>query len=336
MIYDLAARHGVFVQVFLPGSDRSVTSCFSDSDYVLHEIDLREGAVLETGCVYLVCLQESLFLPSGISALVNPKSSTGRIDVFTRVIFDYARYFDKISDGYSGHLWLEISPRTFPIIVHMGSRLSQIRFRHGGLSRLSNDALERLHAQEDLVCGGGSDIDGGIALSVDILGSGLDFPIGFCARPYSGLIDVDKKSFYSVLDYWEPLYCRDHLVLDPGRFYILASRERVRIPPSYAAEMTAFDPLMGEFRVHYAGFFDPGFGHDCGDGHDFSDGVGSRAVLEVRSYDIPFILEDGQLIGRLCYESLIDRPRTLYSRGSGAHYQGQGLKLSKHFKPFTP
>jgi dCTP deaminase len=311
---------------FLPGPKLTVEDKLKQ--LVLHEIDLREGAVLETGCVYIVPLMESLALPKGVTAAANPKSSTGRLDIFTRVITDNAQEFDKVPEAHTGPLYAEISPRTFPILARQGSRLSQIRFRVG--ASLATDALiETLHAQEPLITSGTVNIDGGLALSVDLQGFEKDGPVGFRAKRHSALVDVDRKSALDVLDYWEPIWQRDSLILDPDQFYILASKEAVRVPPTHAAEMVPFNPLVGEFRVHYAGFFDPGFGHASGKGE------GARAVLEVRSHEVPFILEDGQIIGRLVYEPLTEKPDKVYGE-VGSNYQKQGLKLSKHFKSFDP
>ncbi|MFT3989209.1 2'-deoxycytidine 5'-triphosphate deaminase [Aestuariivirga sp.] len=310
---------------FLPGPRSTVAQRLKELE--LHRIDLTGGAVLETGCVYIVPLQESLALPEGISATANPKSSTGRLDIFTRVITDHAQAFDTVPEGYRGPLYAEISPRTFPILARTGSRLSQIRFRAG--ASLASDALIRaLHAQDPLIAEGEADIHNGLALSVDLSTLPGEGPVGFRAKRHAGLVDVDRKAALDVLDYWEPIWRRGSLVLDPDQFYILASKEAVRVPPTHAAEMVPFNPLVGEFRVHYAGFFDPGFGHSSGAGE------GSRGVLEVRSHEVPFILEDGQIIGRLVYEPLTEAPESVYGQGIGSNYQRQGLKLSKHFKPF--
>ncbi|GAB4069800.1 2'-deoxycytidine 5'-triphosphate deaminase [Ancylobacter sonchi] len=319
---------------FLPGADADVADRLSR--LALHRLDLAGGEVLETGCVYLVELQESLALPEGIAASTNPKSSTGRLDVFTRVIADRARSFDIIPAGYAGKLYLEISPRTFPILVRKGSRLSQIRFRRGD-ARLGEAETVALNAAERLVDTPQPDVaGGGIAVSVDLSGAGFGGLLGFRAKRHTGLIDVDRRAQCDVDDYWEPLVTRGRreLVLDPDAFYILASKEAVHVPPSHAAEMVPFDPLVGEFRVHYAGFFDPGFGHAAAGGRDNAHG-GARAVLEVRSREVPFILEDGQIVGRLVYERMLAKPRSLYGEGLGSNYQAQGLKLSKHFRPWT-
>ncbi|RCS24680.1 2'-deoxycytidine 5'-triphosphate deaminase [Phyllobacterium salinisoli] len=293
----------------------------------LHEIDLTAGAVLETGCVYIVPLLESLALPADLSASANPKSSTGRLDIFTRVIVDGAQEFDKVPAGYNGPLYLEVSPRTFPIVARTGSRLSQIRFRKGR-AQLSEAELLALHMAETLVASETPNVSGGgIALSIDLTGS-KDGLVGYRGKHHTAVVDVDKRAAHDLLDFWEPIHDRGsgELVLDPDEFYILVSREAVHVPPLYAAEMTPFDPLVGEFRVHYAGFFDPGFGHTA------AGGTGSRAVLEVRSHEVPFILEHGQIVGRLVYEHMLTRPGALYGADLGSHYQAQGLKLSKHFR----
>ncbi len=311
---------------FMPGPGHLVADKLDHLK--LHVVDLSEGAVLETGCVYIVPLMESLDLPADMSASANPKSSTGRLDIFTRVITDRAREFDKIPAGYSGPLYLEISPRTFPIVARKGSRLSQIRFRIGN-ALLTETEVNALHAAEGLVTSEEAFVSGaGIALSIDLEGTGENGLIGYRGKHHTGVVDVDRKSAHDVLDFWEPIYGRGRreLVLDPDEFYILVSREAVHVPPLYAAEMTPFDPLVGEFRVHYAGFFDPGFGHAA------AGGVGSRAVLEVRSHEVPFILEHGQIVGRLVYEHMLAKPQALYGSGAGSNYQAQGLKLSKHFR----
>jgi dCTP deaminase len=314
---------------FLPSAQTAIDERLRE--LALHQIELSDsGSVLETGCVYLVELEERLKLPNDIAAATNPKSSTGRLDVFTRVIGNRVASFDALPVGYEGPLYLEVSPRTFPILVRRGSRLAQIRFRRG-TAKLDGDALAALHAREQLVDTASADLGGGaVAVSVDLSGryAGL---AGFRAKRHTGLIDVDKRGGYDVLDFWEPLaaHGRAGLVLDPDAFYILSSKEAVHVPPDHAAEMVPFDPLVGEFRVHYAGFFDPGFGHAA------AGGQGARAVLEVRSREVPFILEHGQIVGRLVYERMTARPTTLYGEGLGSNYQAQGLKLSKHFKPFV-
>jgi dCTP deaminase len=310
---------------FLPGPHTTVAERIEQLK--LHEIALGAGAVLETGCVYIVPLLESFALPSDVAAAANPKSSTGRIDVFTRVIADRARAFDQIEADYHGPLHAEISPRTFPVLVREGSRLSQVRFRHGN-AVLNGGELAALHARERLVDADNADFQGGISVGVDLAGTGPLSLIGYRAKRHTGVIDVEQRGGCAVADFWEPMLGRADasLILDPDEFYILASKEAVQVPPDYAAEMVPFDPLVGEFRVHYAGFFDPGFGY-AGAG-----GGGARAVLEVRSREVPFIIEHGQIVGRLIYEKMLARPDRLYGQGIGSNYQAQGLKLSKHFR----
>jgi len=318
---------------FLPGAGVPVKERLDE--LALHKLDLASGAVLETGCVYVVELFEKLKLPLDLAAAANPKSSTGRLDVFVRVITDGARAFDTIPAGYKGPLYLEVSPRTFPILVRVGSRLSQVRFRRGQ-ARLSDLELLTLQSAECLVDAAVPDVAaGGIALGVDLAGDIMAGVQGFRAKRHTGVIDVDRPGVLDVEDFWEPIRVRPggsgtgSLVLDPDAFYILASREAVHVPADYAAEMVPFDPLVGEFRVHYAGFFDPGFGSlETG-------GRGARAVLEVRSREVPFILEHGQTVGRLVYERMAARPGVLYGADLRSNYQGQGLKLSKHFKPLA-
>jgi dCTP deaminase len=310
---------------FLPGAASRVSDKLDRLK--LHEFDLTAGAVLETGCVYIVPILETLALPDKVAASANPKSSTGRLDIFTRVMTDYGAEFDKIPAGYNGPLFLEISPRTFPIVVRTGSRLSQIRFRIGN-ALLDETALHDLHTSETLVASETPDISGGgIALSIDLTGDDAGL-IGYRGKHHTAVVDVDKRAAQDLFDFWEPIHDRGarELILDPDEFYILVSREAVHVPPNHAAEMTPFDPLVGEFRVHYAGFFDPGFGHSA------AGGTGSRAVLEVRSHEVPFILEHGQTVGRLVYEHMLERPAALYGTDLKSNYQAQGLKLSKHFR----
>ncbi len=309
---------------FLPKPGGRVQSKLND--LAMHAISLSQGAVLETGCVYIVPLLESLALPAEVAAAANPKSSTGRLDVFTRVIADGVGAFDQIPNGYHGPLYAEICPQTFPIVVRKGSRLSQIRFRTGPAAD-SDTALRELQLRERLVSAADADIAGGIALTVDLAGDTKGL-VGYRARRHTGVVDVDKVGAYPVEDYWDPIHVKEkhRLILDPDQFYILASKEAVHVPPTHAAEMVPFNPLVGEFRVHYAGFMDPGFGHAP------AGGKGSRVVLEVRSHKVPFILEDGQIIGRLVYERMTETPEMLYGQGLKSNYQGQRLKLSKHFK----
>jgi dCTP deaminase len=304
---------------FLPGATSLADRLH---DFEMHRFDLAGGAVLEKGCVYLVPLVEGLALPADISAVANAKSSTGRLDLFTRLITDRGREFDRIEPGYTGRLYAEISPRSFSVLVRPGMRLNQIRFRRGH-AVVADDDLRRLDARERLVSGD-AHIAGGLAFSVDLAGPGL---VGYRAKPHTGLIDLDLVGHYDPTEFWEPVTAHDRrIILDPGAFYILVSREAVHVPPDYAAEMAPYLAMVGEFRVHYAGFFDPGFGHAA------AGGGNSRGVLEVRCHEAPFALDHGQVVGRLVYERMAERPEILYGRDTGSNYQGQGLKLSKHFR----
>ncbi len=307
---------------FLPGPNATVQDKLGS--VFMHEIDLKNGAVLETGCVYIVPLLEVAEFSSRVSGTANPKSSTGRIDVFTRLITDRAVAFDRIEPGYRGPLFAEISPRTFPVLVRKGSKLNQLRVRRG-TPQFTDTQLRRLHVESPLVSGA-ADIDNGLALSIDLKGDGGR--IGWRAKRHTGVIDVDKRAALNPHEYWDAIEANaaGNLVLDPDEFYILVSQEAVAIPPDYAAEMVPFNPLVGEFRVHYAGFFDPGFGYEKG------QPPAARGVLEVRSREVPFILEHGQVIGRLVFERLTDPPPEMYGEGLGSNYQRQGLKLSKHFR----
>ena len=318
---------------FLPGKDRTVLGQLEELQY--DDINLEKDAVLEKGCVYLVELQEYVHLQSTITGVANPKSSTGRLDVFIRLITDGAEVFDTVEGGYKGPLYAEISPRSFSIKVRKGSRLNQLRFRRRNSQHfeyetftLDDKSLLDRHQKAPLVDGEAT-IRKGLVLRVGLSRASLEQDVvGYRAQTFTNTIDVDRIGEYDYRDYWEPLPARDQnkLILDPQQFYILASKERLRIPPDLAAEMVPIDPSMGEFRVHYAGFFDPGFGFSE-HGHP-----GSRAVLEVRSHETPFTLEDGQIVGRLAYEPLTDIPDVLYGQTAVSNYQGQGLKLSKHFR----
>ena len=302
---------------FLPGAGRPLAERLPE--FEMHRIDLSDGAVLEKGAVYLVPLQERLALPDGLSAVANAKSSTGRLDLLTRTVTDGGTEFDRIAPGYDGPLYAEICPRSFSVLVRPGMRLNQVRFRSGDAA-LDDDALARLHADTPLV-DGTPVIDDGLGFSVDLAPGAGDL-VGWRAKPHTGIVDLDRLGHYAPADFWEAIRTdRRGIILDPGAFYILVSREAVTIPPTHAAEMAPYLAMVGEFRVHYAGFFDPGFGH----------GTPARGVLEVRCHEAPFVLEHGQIVGRLIYEAMSEIPAQLYGQGIASNYQGQGLKLSKHF-----
>ncbi len=318
---------------FLPGPNRTVRNRLID--FGLHQIDLTSGGLLERGSVYIVPLIEELDLPEGLSGIANPKSSTGRLDVFTRLITDGGADFDVVPSGYKGPLYLEIFPRTFSIIARAGMRLNQLRITGLG-GKVEGPALESLLRDQAVLDRPLSESESrtlsrGVPLSVDLEGINGSNLVGYRAKLHSPLVDLDRIKFYDPSEFWDPIYRNPsrNLILDPEDFYILASREAVSVPIDHAAEMVPYDAFTGEFRAHYAGFFDPGFGHIS------EGGDGTRAVLEVRSHGVPFLIEHGQLVGRLKYERLSAVPDLLYGDAAGSSYQKQGLKLSKHFKPWA-
>jgi dCTP deaminase len=317
---------------FLPG-DSSVMAKIERLK--MHEMDLTLPTVLEKGCVYIVELLEELKLPQGISGKANPKSTTGRLDIFTRLITDGGNEFEGVREGYRGRLFLEVVPRTFSILVQQGTRLNQIRFVRGNPPP-SDTKLGKLDQDEPLVY---LEADGpqaavikdGLWISVDLEGNAANGIVGYRAKNHAPLVDLSKIAYYEPLEFWEPIArtAARNLVLNPDDFYILASRELIRVPPNFAASMVPYDPSVGEFRIHYAGFFDPGFGYGS------NDIAGTRAVLEVRSHEVPFLIEHGQDVGRLIYDRLLGVPEKIYGVNIGSSYQSQGLALSKQFKPVT-
>ena len=296
---------------FLPGTDRKVSSCISE--FAMQEIDLSKGYILEKGSVYLVKLQETLDLPENIEGIANAKSSTGRLDLFTRLISDYCNEFDRVIKGYNGPLYAEIAPNSFSVLAQQNIKLNQIRFK-----------LHKTLDTEDVLIN--RDIAKPKIFSINLQNKNNLF-IGYRAKSHTDLIDLRKVNYYSIDDFWEKIESKNKkIILDPGAFYILSSREYVSVAPNFAAEMAPYLPMIGEFRVHYAGFFDPGFGYSIDNTQK------SRAVLEVRCHDTPFILEHGQKMGELIFEEMLEQPDILYGKTLKSNYQGQGLKLSKHFK----
>ena len=307
---------------FLAGRGQTVAARLDQ--FTMHEIDLTGGAVLEKGCVYVVPLMESLSLPQGMSAAASAKSSTGRLDLLTRIITDNGVEFDRVPEGYDGPLFVEICPRSFSVLVRPGLMLNQIIFRNGK-TFINDEDLALLHAKTPIV-DGEAVISDGLGFSVDLKPKSGDL-VGYRAKPHTGVIDLGNIGHYDAADFWEDVRTTEaRIILDPGAFYILVSREAIAIPPDCAAEMAPYLAMVGEFRVHYAGFFDPGFGWDA------AGGTGSRGVLEVRCHEAPFVLEHGQIVGRLVYEHMSQTPAALYGQDIKSNYQGQGLKLSKHFK----
>jgi len=314
---------------FLPGPNSTVESKIEDLR--MTRIDLTGAAVLEKDCVYIIPLLETLNLPENISGKANPKSTTGRLDIFTRLITDYGTEFDRVSPGYKGRLYAEVVSRTFTVCLRAGMRLNQLRFVQGTADSQDKE-LKKLDRQQTLVymdeeTPAKAVLDRGLRITVNLEGE-KDEVIAYKARTNAPVMDVAKVAHYAPDEFWEARYqsANKTLILDPGDFYILASRERVRVPPEYAAEMVPFDPADGEFRIHYAGFFDPGFGYGS------NDIKGTRAVLEVRAHEVPFLMEHGQLVGRLNYMPLLTRPDKIYGTNIGSSYQQQGLTLSKQFR----
>jgi len=315
---------------FLPGPNSTVESKIKELR--MARLDLTGNTVLEKDCVYIVPLLEELSLPEGISGKANPKSTTGRLDIFTRLITDYGVEFDRVPPGYKGKLYAEIVTRTFTVRVRAGMRLSQLRFVRGNPDT-RDGALKRLDEAQTLVYMDEESpvkatLDRGLRITISLEASEEGEVVAYKAKRNAPALELDKINHYSHEQFWETIYqsANKSLILHPGDFYILASRERVRVPPEFAAEMVPFDPSDGEFRIHYAGFFDPGFGYGS------SDIKGTRAVLEVRAHDVPFLMEHGQLVGRLTYMPLLSRPDKIYGTDIGSSYQQQALTLSKQFR----
>lgn len=327
---------------FLPGRGVKVLEKMEelDPDFQRFKIDLKDGAVLEKGRVYVVPLAEFISLRSEVAAFANPKSSTGRLDILTRLIADGATHFDQVEDGYKGQLYIEIAPRSFSVVVRSGTRLNQLRFRRtrGLVAKQITGADWKALLDEGSIVDTRSaeqrarfgDKPGVLPFTVDLEGAGRgDSLIGWRAKKNTKRIDLERRD-YDPRDFWEPLYWHKEpsLTLVPDEFYILMTKEAIAVPPSYAAEMLPYDTRAGEFRVHYAGFFDPGFGWNPETGRAGS----SRGVLEVRSHEVPFLLEHAQTVGWLRYERMAQAPSTLYGQEIRSNYQGQGLKLAKQFR----
>jgi dCTP deaminase len=321
---------------FLPGKGMRVMDKMRelDSDFESFAMDLRKGAVLERGRLYVIPLLESIRLRSEVAAFANPKSSTGRLDILTRLIADQATLFDQVEEGYQGQLYLEVAPRSFSVVVRTGTALNQLRFRRtrGEAPKAITSVDWRQMVNEGQLANSSeiSDRTGHLRFSIDLMGSSApECLIGWRARKHTRLIDLDRRD-YDPLDFWEPIrfHRKASLVLDPDEFYILMTKEAIAVPPDFAAEMLPYDTRAGEFRVHYAGFFDPGFGWDT----VTKKAGSSRGVLEVRSHEVPFVLEHGQGVGWLRYERMAERPKALYGLDIASNYQGQELKLAKQFR----
>lgn len=332
---------------FLPSRTSTIKSKIDDLK--LAEIDLTRPALLERGAVFVIPVVESLALPYDIGGAANPKSTTGRLDIFTRLVteggFDFEQHdyqFEQVPKGYKGGLYVEVVSRTFPILLSAGAKLNQLRFVRGNPPAATDNALERFEQQEGLVYFENGDapakavLSRGLRMSIDLQGSGASGSSGvvaYKAKRNSPGVDLSKAGAHDAALFWDAIAApaSKRLVLDPGDFYILASRERISVPSNWAAEMTQFDPSIGEFSVHYAGFFDPGFGYGTG-----GEIKGTKAVLEVRAHEVPILLEDAQVVGRLMYHKMASIPEKLYGQAIGSSYQQQGLALSKQFRVGAP
>lgn len=325
---------------FLPSRTSTIKSKIDTLK--LAEIDLTRPALLERGAVFVIPVVESLALPYDIGGAANPKSTTGRLDIFTRLVteggFDFEQHdyqFEQVPKGYKGGLYVEVVSRTFPILLSAGAKLNQLRFVRGNPPAATDNALERYEQQEGLVYFENGDapakavLSGGLRMSIDLQGSGASSVVAYKAKRHSPAVDLSKAGAHDAALFWDAIAApaSKRLVLDPGDFYILASRERISVPSNWAAEMTQFDPSIGEFSVHYAGFFDPGFGYGTA-----GEIKGTKAVLEVRAHEVPILLEDAQVVGRLLYHKMAAVPEKLYGQAIGSSYQQQGLALSKQFR----
>jgi dCTP deaminase len=317
---------------FLPGKSTTLLNKATANGMLNKILDISEPTILEPGVIYIIPLMESLDLPADIYGIANPKSTTGRLDVFTRLITEPGDEFERVRKGYRGKLFIEVLSQTFPIIVQAGMKLNQLRFGRGKFMAAGDSKLRQLDQDDPLVEideeNGQSNIDRGLRITVDLQGNGTGI-VAYRANKFSSPIDLSKLHFYEILDYWTPIPRNDKLqfVLEPGEFYILASKQRVRVPPGFAAELLPYDLGTQEFRVHYAGFFDPGFGYGMR-----GEVPGTRAVLEVRATQMPILLEDDQFVGRLNYYKMSSAPDKVYGGSIGSSYQQQGLALSKQFK----
>ncbi|OGS81609.1 MAG: 2'-deoxycytidine 5'-triphosphate deaminase [Gallionellales bacterium GWA2_59_43] len=326
---------------FLPGKGMKVLEKMKQLDdrFADFRIDLSKGAVLEKGRVYVIPLLEAISLKSDVAAFANPKSSTGRLDILTRLIADGATSFDQVGEGYKGELFIEVAPRSFSVVAKTGTRLNQLRFRRTrgeGAKAISATEWKKLLDEGQIVDSSDHETNaksiktGMLPFTVDLQGSGKENEIiGYRAKKHTRRVDLERRD-YDPLDFWEPIrfHKTSSLILDPDEFYILMTKEAIAVPPEYAAEMLPYDTRAGEFRVHYAGFFDPGFGWNA----KLNKAGSSRGVLEVRSHEVPFLLEHGQTVGWLRYERMAAKPELLYGQDLNSNYQGQSLKLAKQFK----
>lgn len=328
----LSSEAHVVAASFLPGASTPLVEKARANGMLQRTLDISAPTILEPGLIYLIPLEERLNLPPDVFGIANPKSTTGRLDIFTRLITDIGDEFERVRRGYSGKLYIEVVSQTFPIVVKAGMKLNQLRLARGRHIFAGDRTLRKLDQIDPLVDAdeesAQANVDRGLRLTVDLQGNGTGI-VAYQARKTKTLIDLSRIDHYEIADFWTPLYRNDRLqcILEPGEFYILASRQRVRVPPGYAAELLPYDLATQEFRVHYAGFFDPGFGYGAG-----GEIPGTRAVLEVRASQMPILLEDDQFVGRLNYYRMAAPPDKVYGGNIGSSYQQQGLALSKQFK----
>ena len=317
---------------FLPGKSTTLIKKATTNGMLEGKLDISDATCLEPGVVYIIPLMESLSLPPDVYGIANPKSTTGRLDIFTRLITEFGDEFERVRRGYSGGLYIEVVSQTWPILVKAGMKLNQLRFGRGRRGVIGEDRLKQLGQRDFLIDAdedrGQPNIDRGLRVTVDLEGNGSDI-VAYQARKTHSPIDLSKIGHYEIDEFWNPIYRNEkrQYVLEPGEFYILASKQRVRVPPNLAAEMLPYDLATQEFRVHYAGFFDPGFGYGVK-----GEIPGTRAVLEVRASQMPILLEDDQFVGRLNYYDMSETPAKVYGGSIGSSYQQQGLALSKQFK----
>lgn len=292
----------------------------------------QKEIVLRRGNIYLFLLKEKLRFDTYMSAKASPKSTTGRLDAHVRLLTENAERYDEVPQGYSGRLYLEVIPQSFDLIVRENSKLTQLRIFDKGRHILSDADIHNL-SKENAPVKQDIHVDKGIVLSLDLGHSVNDYLIGYSAKPSKRPIDIDLIDYYNVDEFWDRITKDDYdfindntLILRPNSFYILATYEKISIAPEYAGELLEMDISLGEFRVHYAGFFDPGFGYDV----DNPTEAHAKAVLEVRTYQFSHAIEHRQAIGRLKLEKVSSTPKSLY--GKVSNYQKQGLRLAKQFR----
>ncbi len=291
-------------------------------DLIIKKINLNKEFIFKKDKTYIVKLNESLNLKNNIFGHCNPKSSTGRLDIFCRTIVDFAEEYEKIPNNYQGEIFLEITSRSFDVAFKKGNCLNQLRLIMGNQYYLSDEQLKKIKTKLKITNFKKNTlkINNGVKISVDLSNSKT---IAYVAKNNTPVLKFSKIKSHKINDFWKAIKNIDNsLLIEKNKFYILKSKEKVIIPDNLAGEMIPYDTGIGDFRAHYAGFFDPGFGMPNG----------TYAVLEVKTNEIPFLLEDGQTIARIKYEKLNKNSNIVYGKDIKSNYQNQGLKLSKHFK----